>query len=360
MGVDSTIKLITSKGLVPQTEELMKFSNISSSDLKTLESEWVFWDDIVICSFISMLYQLFENKIGATFDSIFKCGLTHSSSVVRIYCLLAISNTPDKTLIKTICRILDSDLDQNVSGVAADVLSIFCEMALNDKLTKKDNSLIKSKLKALVKSCRFDNQNRLKALMAVSVFNDSEMDHYINYFYSSTDISEKQASISSMGRTANLKWLIYVRESLFNSSTRIRIEAIKAFPELCDVEMAEELTELIDDPELSVQLATIFALKKIGGRQSVTLLIKSLKSPEPEVVSASIDSLRFISHEDNFELNLFNDINEHAKKEIASENKDIVFEEDWSTLAIKSSEEQNELDPFIDVSEVNDFWDRNN
>ena len=360
MGVDSTIKLITSKGLVSQTEELMQFSNISSSELKILESEWVFWDDIVTCSFISLLYQLFENKIGATFDSIFKCGLSHPSSVVRIYCLLAISNTSDKTLIKTICRILDSDLDQNVSGVAAEVLSIFCEMALNDKLTKRDNSLIKSKLKTLVKSCRFDNQNRLKALKSVSVFNDSAMDHYIIFFYSSTDTSEKQASISSMGRTSNPKWLIYVRESLFDSSTSIRIEAINAFSELCDVEMADELTELIEDPELSVQLATIFALKKIGGRQSVTLLIKSLKSPEPEVVSASIDSLRFISHEDNVDLNLFNDSNEFGKKKIPSEKDKNFFNGDWSTLTIKSSEEQNELDPFIDVSEVDDFWDRNN
>jgi HEAT repeat protein len=274
--------------------------------------------------------------------------------------LLAISNTSDKTLIKTICRILDSDLDQNVSGVAAEVLSIFCEMALNDKLTKRDNSLIKSKLKTLVKSCRFDNQNRLKALKSVSVFNDSAMDYYINFFYSSTDTSEKQASISSMGRTSNPKWLIYVRESLFDSSTSIRIEAINAFSELCDVEMADELTELIEDPELSVQLATIFALKKIGGRQSVTLLIKSLKSPEPEVVSASIDSLRFISHEDNIDLNLFNDSNELGKKKIPSEKEEDFFNGDWSTLTIKSSEEQNELDPFIDVSEVDDFWDRNN
>ena len=114
MGVDSTIKLITSKGLLSQTEELIQFSNISSSELKILENEWVCWDDIVTCSFISMLYLLFENKIGAMFDSIFKRGLTHPSSVVRIYCLLAISKTSDKTLIKTICRILDSDLDKNV------------------------------------------------------------------------------------------------------------------------------------------------------------------------------------------------------------------------------------------------------
>ena len=360
MGVDSTIKLITSKGLLSQTEELIQFSNISSSELKILENEWVCWDDIVTCSFISMLYQLFENKIGAMFDSIFKRGLTHPSSVVRIYCLLAISNTSDKTLIKTICRILDSDLDQNVSGVAAEVMSNFCEMALNDKLTKRDNSLIRSKLKTLVKSCRFDNQNRIKALKAVSVFNDSEMDHYINFFYSSTDTSEKQASISSMGRTSNPKWLIYVRESLFDSSAQIRIEAINAFSELCDVEMADELTELIDDTELSVQLATIFSLKKIGGKKSVTLLIKSLKNPEPEVVSASIDSLRFISQEDNIDPNLFNESNELGKKENLSEKEDNVFNGDWSTLTIKSSEEQNELDPFIDVSEVDDFWDRNN
>ena len=128
-----------------------------------------------------------------------------------------------------------------------------------------------------------------------------------------------------MGRTSNPKWLIYVRESLFDSSAQIRIEAINAFSELCDVEMAEELTELIDDPELSVQLATIFALKKIGGRQSVMLLIKSLKNPEPEVISASIDSLRFISQEDNVDLNLFNESNELGKKKNPSEKEDNVL-----------------------------------
>jgi HEAT repeat protein len=100
-----------------------------------------------------------------------------------------------------------------------------------------------------------------------------------------------------MGRSANSRWNPQVLKMLTHTHPGIRAEAASAAGELEISESLPMLLELLDDPDLDVRMASIWALSQVGG-SSVREALENLREnadidEEADQIDNALDNLDF-------------------------------------------------------------------
>ena len=302
MGLDEFLNALPEDDNVPLSyaslPELSGFTNPEADEFGHL---WLEWSDERVLELVKRMVMLCEEQPDVEFEAIYKQGLLHPSAPVRLRSLAGLEESDDRALIKPLCRIMTDDPSTEVRAAAAETLVHLSALAQAGRLPPRYEKSITDELFAVL-----DNQNeldivKLKALEAVSVFGGDRLTPYVEAAWSSGDWSARQSSIYAMGRTSDPQWANRVVEDLEHDVVSVRYEATMAIGELGDESHLRALEGPLDDQDLTVQLAAISAVERIGGDIAKNMLELRLVSSEPRVVELVRQALETMKDEEDLD-----------------------------------------------------------
>jgi len=280
---------------------LPELSGLTGPEAEEFGQLWLEWTSERVIDIVTRMADLQEEQPDVEFETIFKQGIIHPSAGVRVASLKGLEESGDRTLVRPLCSMLKSDPEVEVRAAAAIPLAYLSAMAQTGKFSKRYEETLIDVLYGVLDDEREVTDVKLKALEAVSVFDDERLDAHIEAAWAASDIHARQSSLFAMGRTSNPKWVDKVIADLEHDVVSVRYEATMAMGELADEEHLSTLEAPLDDADLTVQLAAISAIERIGGDIAKGQLEKKLLSPEPRVVELVQQALQTMKDEEDLD-----------------------------------------------------------
>ncbi len=280
---------------------LSELSKLNGPEAEEFGELWLEWSDERVLEIVDRMVALCDEQPDVEFEVIYKQGLAHTSSAVRVSSLKGLEESSDRTLIKQLCEMLTNDPSVEVRATAAIPLTYLAAMAQTGKLGRKDEIALSRALYDVLDDEREVQSVKLKVLEAVSVFEDDRLASHIETAWSSPGVSARQSSLFAMGRTSDPRWVSYVLPDLEHDVSAVRYEATMAMGELGGEEHLKALQAPLDDEDLTVQLAAISAVERIGGAEARAQLEQLLVSPEPRVVELVQQALQTMKDEEDLD-----------------------------------------------------------
>lgn len=302
MGLDEFLNTLPEDDDAPLNyTSLSELSGLSTPEAEEFGRLWLEWSDERVLELVKRMVALCEEQPDVEFESVHKQGLLHPSPPVRMSSLAGLDESDDRSLIRPLCRMMTSDSSPAVRATAAESLAHLSALAQSGKLASKDEKSISDELFSVL-----DNDNeldavKLKALEAVSVFGGDRLTPFLETAWSSGDLSARQSSIYAMGRTSDAKWADKIVKDLEHDVASVRYEATMAIGELGDESHLHALEGPLDDEDLTVQLAAISAVERIGGDIAKGMLELRLVSSEPRVVELVQQALETMKEEEDLD-----------------------------------------------------------
>jgi len=280
---------------------LPELSKLTGPEAEEFGQLWLEWSPERVLEIVDRMVALCEEQPDVEFEAIYKQGLLHPSVPVRLSALRGLEESGDRALIPPLTNMLLTDPSVEVRAASAIPLTYLSALAQEKKLGSKDGVALSRVLYGVLDDEREVQAVRLKALEAVSVFGGDRLASYVESAASSTDISALKSSLFAMGRSSDPKWIDNVLSHLEHDVASIRYEAAMAMGELGDEEHLHALEVPLDDADLTVQLAAISAVERIGGEVAKGLLELLLVSPEPRVVELVQQALQTMKDEEDLD-----------------------------------------------------------
>jgi HEAT repeat protein len=280
---------------------LPELSKLTGPEAEEFGQLWLEWSPERVLEIVDRMVALCEEQPDVEFEAIYKQGLLHPSVPVRLSALRGLEESGDRALIPPLTNMLLTDPSVEVRAASAIPLTYLSALAQEKKLGSKDGVTLSRVLYGVLDDEREVQAVRLKALEAVSVFGGDRLASYVESAASSTDISALKSSLFAMGRSSDPKWIDNVLSHLEHDVASIRYEAAMAMGELGDEEHLHALEVPLDDADLTVQLAAISAVERIGGEVAKGLLELLLVSPEPRVVELVQQALQTMKDEEDLD-----------------------------------------------------------
>jgi HEAT repeat protein len=280
---------------------LPELSRLTVPEAEEFGQLWLEWSSERVLDMVERMVALCEEQPDVEFEIIYKQGLAHPNPAVRIAALKGLEESDDRTLVRPLCEMLKSDPEVEVRAAAAIPLAYLSAMAETGKLSARYETMLKEALYGVLDDEREVQAVKLKALEAVSVFGGERLGTYIETAWSSGDLAARQSSLFAMGRTSDPKWVEYVVSDLEHDAASVRYEAAMAMGEVGDEEHLQAMEAPLDDADLTVQLAAISAVERIGGDVARAKLELKLVSPEPRVVELVQQALQTMKDEEDLD-----------------------------------------------------------
>jgi len=280
---------------------LPELSGLTNPQAEEFGQLWLEWSDERVLELVKRMVALCEEQPDVEFESIYRQGLVHANAQVRLSALSGLDESGDRKLIKPFCEMMTGDPSPVVRAAAAESLAYLSSLAQAGKLAPRDEKSLSEELFGVLGNEEEFDAVKLKALEAVSVFGGDRLTPYLEAAWSSGDMSARQSSIYAMGRTSDPKWADRVVEDLEHDLVSVRYEATMAIGELGDEAHLRALEVPLDDEDLTVQLAAISAVERIGGDVAKDMLELRLVSSEPRVVELVQQALETMKEEEDLD-----------------------------------------------------------
>ena len=280
---------------------LAELSRLTGPEASEFGQLWLEWSSERVLDIVERMVSLCEDQPDVEFEVIYKQGLKHPNPTVRIASLKGLEETEDRALVIQLGKILKSDPVAEVRAAAAIPLAHLSIMAEAGKLSAKYREALEDALYGVMENEREIQEVKLKAMEAVSVFAAERLTSHIELAWSSGDLNARQSSLFAMGRTSDPKWIEYVIPDLEHDAASVRYEAAIAMGELGDEHHLRVMDAPLDDEDLTVLLAAISAVERIGGDAAKAKLELKLASPEPQVVELVQQALQTMKDEEDLD-----------------------------------------------------------
>ena len=280
---------------------LAELSRLTGPEASEFGQLWLEWSSERVLDIVERMVSLCEDQLDVEFEVIYKQGLKHPNPTVRIASLKGLEESEDRALVIQLGKILKSDPVAEVRAAAAIPLAHLSIMAEAGKLSARYRDALEDALYGVMENEREIQEVKLKAMEAVSVFSAERLTSHIELAWSSGDLNARQSSLFAMGRTSDPKWIEYVISDLEHDSASVRYEAAIAMGELGDEHHLRVMDAPLDDEDLTVQLAAISAVERIGGDAAKAKLELKLASPEPQVVELVQQALQTMKDEEDLD-----------------------------------------------------------
>jgi HEAT repeat protein len=278
------------KGEEPSAASLTFMSDLSSEDRATLREMWPGLETKRRRYIVGELVTIAEDNIELDFRHVFLVALEDTDAEVRLLAIDGLFEDNSKLLLGRLLHILGSDPDSRVREAAASALGRFTYLAQCDKIAQPQAGALRE---GLLQSARDDKETdvRRRSIEALGYFHgDAEVQDLIANAYKQGG-RHAESALFAMGRSMDARWEPIVLDELKSDKSSIRYEAAHAAGEMVLEDALPELARIIDDRDIEVRLAAVWALGQIGGKPAANALVRALQSPEPALREAAQEAM---------------------------------------------------------------------
>jgi HEAT repeat protein len=263
---------------------LQQLTDLSHDQLQQLKAVWSSLPDPERINLLAYLRRQAEEDQLMDFDAVYEMAMEDPNSDVRRMAIAAAVDDKSRSLMDRLIALMGSDPDVIVRMAAADRLGAFACDAEVGEMSEEEARQIEKALLDRVKSETEDPRVRGAALASAGYFSTEEVRAEIQRALTRSGL--KAAALRAIGRNINPEeWTETLRESMGSDDPDMRREAVLAAADYENT--VADLGDLVDDPDLSVRLATITALGQMGGPEARDILVYCYESDDPEIRKAA-------------------------------------------------------------------------
>jgi HEAT repeat protein len=170
-------------------------------------------------------------------------------------------------------------------------LGRFALLAEVGKLDEGRGMSVRAALLRCIRDPREALEVRRRAVESVSYFGGEEIRRVISGAYADDAEEMWVSALLGMGRSLDGYWTDALMIELSNPSPAMRYEAARACGELESPEAMVALIELLNDVDIEVQCAAMWALGQIGGDDARDALRAYCESEDTSVAEAATEAL---------------------------------------------------------------------
>ena len=230
------------------------------------------------------------------FEEVGRLALHDINPNVRILAISILREYELVDLLPTFMDMSENDPDTGVRAGAAAALGTYIYMGEVEDISAAKLKRVEECLLGLISSSDATPIRR-KALEALGFSSRKEVVGLIRDAYASGDIDWLMTALLAMGRSANSRWNPQVLKMLTHTHPGVRAEAASAAGELEISESVPLLLELLDDADIDVRMASIWALSQVGG-EGVREALENLRDntsldEEADQIDNALENLDF-------------------------------------------------------------------
>ena len=251
------------------------------------------------------LEQLGDADDLLNFEQVSRLALRDSDAQVRAGAVRILATYESMEFLPVFLDMAEHDEAASVREAAALALGQYVYMAEVDLLNARVRRDLEDKLLSIAGG-KDVAAVRMRALESLGYTSRVEIIPLIEAAYNQGDRQWLCAALFAMGRSANSDWESKVLPMLDDRRPEVRLEAASAAGGLESKAAVQRLLELLDDDDIQVRLAAIWALSEIGGPGVRTALTTMLENTEDEeeaqLLEDALDNLGFTDGSGGFEM----------------------------------------------------------
>jgi HEAT repeat protein len=275
---------------------LYRLSDLEEPELGALKAAWPelpLWRRQALLEDIE---NLSSRDTLLSFVSLASFAVQDEDPKVRLLAVRTLWDYDENSLIPIYLDLLESEQDAEVRAAAAGALGQYVYAGEVDKIP---SAILKQVEDTLLDVTRRDpsDQVRRSALESLGFSGRPDIPALIEDAFASTDKDWKASALLAMGRSASSEWNSHILAMLESPYPLLRCEAARAAGELEISEAVPGLFELLDDPDETTRLTSIWSLSQIGGEGVREILEQMYEEAEEDqeidFLEDALDNLTF-------------------------------------------------------------------
>ncbi len=289
--VGEVVENIANSDIPLHPSALFHLSGLGPRELRNFSERWPQVDLKRRRWILRWLVQIAEENFEVDFNSIFRHCLGDPDAQVRALAIDGLWEVEGISLLARLLDLLEGDPSELVRGRAAIALGRFALLAELGKLEEDYALTMRAALLGCIRNPKEAVEVRRRAVESVSYFGGEEIRGVIANAYVDDEEEMRQSAVFAMGRSLDSYWLDAVLSELSNPKPAMRYEAARACGELEMPDAVEPLIELVDNMDIEVSCAAIWALGQIGGEEAREALKVCCESEDTSVAEAAEEAL---------------------------------------------------------------------
>jgi len=332
---------------------LFALSDLAGERLKLFLAVWEDLPDARRRSLIEALADLAEANFEVNFDAIYRHSLDDPDDIVRATAIGGLWENEDPAFINPFLRLLRADPSALVRAAAATALGRY---VLAGELEQLDAAIAARVLTELLTRFYMVDEMidvRRRAIESAAYACAPEVSEALEMAYYDDDARMQASAVFGMGRSCDRRWRAIVLKELKSASPAMRYEAARASGELGLRQAVPTLAQVIEDADVQIHQASIWALGQIGGPDAKRILGDAYADADEETVDALDEAMAEIAlQEGSLDLTPY-EIDQEAAGDLpegALLDDDLSDDELWD-----ESDDEDEEEIGDDV--LDDDWD---
>jgi HEAT repeat protein len=267
-------------------EILAFFSDMTPSQLSTLQSDWGKLSPTRKQEFVSGLKRVLEFNTLLSFDSLARVLLKDDDAFVRTDAIRLLSEYEDEDIVPDFLALAQNDPAVVARAEAITALGAFILRGELDEIAEKRQQNIEDTLIALV-SANEKTELRQRALESLGYSSRPEVAKLIREAWQRNLPMWQASAVFAMGRSCDQGWRDEVLQALLHENDVVRLSATKAAGELELGDARPLLLKMLEDErDEDVFRALIWSLSQIGGDDVREYLLSLLDQYDDDEVDA--------------------------------------------------------------------------
>jgi len=268
---------------------LNRLSDLEPTDTSTFTE---IWPKVSLRRRQALLEDLEEVHLAddlLCFEEVGRVALKDNDPGVRRRAIQILREYELVDLLPTFLDMVEHDPAAEVRAASAEALATYIYMGEVEDISPKKLLQVEECLLRLISGSDASLVRR-RALEALGYSSRKEVVGLIEQAYASPDMDWLVTALFAMGRSANPRWNPQVLKMLTHKSPAVGAEAASAAGELEIKAAVPTLLELLEDVDLDVRMASIWALSQIGGEGVRSALESLLEATEDDDEANQIEN----------------------------------------------------------------------
>lgn len=257
-------------------------SGLTTEETENLRPVWEKLSAALRRKILHEMVELTETNVELNYYAIGHLSLGDTDPHVREAAIEVLWEDESLELLARLNDLALHDDNREVRATAASALGRFILLVEMGDLPENEAGYALETATRIYHNTKEDVAVRRRALEAMGNTSAEIVAKAIKSAYRSTEREMQISAVYAMGRTCDARWAKIVLEEIENEDAEMRYEAARASGQLELGDAVPKLARLLLDDDREIQLAAVWALGEIGGKESINLLTMLADTAEEE------------------------------------------------------------------------------